>query len=437
MIVNVREQHPVGQGFFHSGWVLGLTFDQEWALPHTSFRYVYDCGAMAKYKVARNLEIANYRKTLEPGEEIDILFVSHAHADHINGVTDLLKGHRARTIMMPLLGHEDRLAALARTLAVDRQSATAFYRRFIADPADALGSLGPDRIIFVTSGEGGAPGSRDGAPLEPADGGPRPEGRSEQWKAVGRGGPRPMSAEQSSNEPGATNATTVVVEQMSDSCAVMVMTHTVIGWLLAPYVDPGVLADRKKFLKALARQLKTTTPALRKKLEMPEYFQTIVTTKTTELTAAYKALGRNLNLTSLCLYSGPIEAYPAVPGTYEYRFGGKTTYMPDQRATGWLATGDAELAEKARSDALLRHYGDHLDRVVTMTLPHHGSEANFSAELLSGIDPENCIAAADKIGKWRHPGSRVIQLVASAGKMLFVATSAVPSRFEEEVTLGT
>jgi beta-lactamase superfamily II metal-dependent hydrolase len=103
---------------------------------------------------------------------------------------------------------------------------------------------------------------------------------------------------------------------------------------------------------------------------------------------------------------------------------------------GWLATGDADLKTKKRRAAFLRHYRKLLDHVVTLTIPHHGSEGNFDVELLTRVDPEFCVAAADSVGKWRHPGTNVVQAIASHGRFLSVVTSKEPSEVEEEVWIG-
>jgi phage terminase large subunit GpA-like protein len=52
--------------------------------------------------------------------------------------------------------------------------------------------------------------------------------------------------------------------------------------------------------------------------------------------------------------------------------------------------------------AFSRHYRRHLRRVLTLTMPHHGSERNFHPDLLRQIGPALCVAAADSYRDWRH-----------------------------------
>ncbi|WP_031248833.1 hypothetical protein, partial [Mesorhizobium sp. LNHC229A00] len=89
----------------------------------------------------------------------------------------------------------------------------------------------------------------------------------------------------------------------------------------------------------------------------------------------------------------------------------------------WLTTGDAALKEGHRRKAFLQHFGNLLAKVVTLTLPHHGSDHNCDRQLITAINAEIFVVAADRYGTWRHPGSNVIQEVASAGRFLSVVTS--------------
>lgn len=68
-----RTIHPVGQGAFYSE-----TFSDCNNRP--VFTAVYDCGGKKDY----------LKKEIETLSTVDILFISHFHSDHINGVQDLI-----------------------------------------------------------------------------------------------------------------------------------------------------------------------------------------------------------------------------------------------------------------------------------------------------------------------------------------------------------
>lgn len=74
-----RTQYPVGHGGFHFASICGGS---------RPLHYIYDCGA-------------TNRALLQPwvteclarcGKEIDVLFLSHAHSDHVIGVPLLFRG---------------------------------------------------------------------------------------------------------------------------------------------------------------------------------------------------------------------------------------------------------------------------------------------------------------------------------------------------------
>ena len=65
----------------------------------------------------------------------------------------------------------------------------------------------------------------------------------------------------------------------------------------------------------------------------------------------------NLNLSSLCLYSG--------------------TNMPvNHLHTGWLHTGDINFFDRNAFAGFINHYDNFADNVRVMQIPHHGSKQN-------------------------------------------------------------
>lgn len=424
-----RTQHAVGQGFFHTAELIE---------DDATFRYVFDCGAMSSYKASRTARIKAYRASLPPGTELDLVFISHAHADHLNGMEQLLKpGVTVDTIVLPLMNDADRLIAYGRDLMDDAVSAqNAFYRAFIADPAAALGRFKSRQILFVRAqhGDGGAPGSRggpDGPDLD-RDLGRRPTDSRLGWKLLGRGHGGVVPNQD------ATKANGPVVETIDDTQALAVRLEEPWFWLLAPYVDPSVDADRNLFMKALAAKLRASgakgLAAKIKDLDAAD-MEKIVTQYSAALASAYAEINKNLNVTSLCLYSGPLPQATIPRFSYGATVGKWRTVKIEAERAAWLTTGDAALKQPKRRNSFLAHYGNLLKQVVTLTLPHHGSDHNFHAELITAIEPVEFVVAADRYGTWRHPGSAVVQAVASFGRSVAVVTSEVASTVSEEVII--
>ena len=88
-----RIQYPVGQGCFHSGHIHWKNdgYDKS-----GDYRYIYDCGSMNKS--ALNDAVNTYRNR---SSDIDALFVSHLHEDHVNGIDHLLGSINVTTVFIP------------------------------------------------------------------------------------------------------------------------------------------------------------------------------------------------------------------------------------------------------------------------------------------------------------------------------------------------
>ena len=429
-ITHVRIQHAVGQGFFHTGELR----PRGGKITH----YVYDCGAMKKYAASRQRAIDLYIANVGgPGKTLDILYISHAHADHLNGLPQLLhatKGLKVETIMMPLIPLEERLISFARSASVDEHSATsAFYRDFILDPVATMSRFGPDRIIVVQAGarDDGSPFSVN--PNNPDGNRPDIDQRLAQnkdggWKFYGKG-----TLERVTDVSG--DRSKIPVLSAPDSLAVSVGTGGQQHWILAPYIDPAVAATKSTFMTALAISLGIKSSSLHHWLKTKGNLQLLLTNHVKELTQAYDSVTSDLNVTSLCLYSGPADSISSLEVFHSVHMGQAEWLMRNPESIAWLGTGDAAFKKNARRGRFLKHYAPLLNYVSTLSLPHHGSEGNFHDGLIINVGPRFCIAAADAIPRWRHPGTHVVQRVSSFGLPLHVVTSDVRSTFIERIDM--
>jgi hypothetical protein len=437
MFSHVRVQFPVGHGFFHAGAILwgAPFFDFDWPCirhcrpPHDvnkriAFLYVYDCGSMQKSKAAREREIKRFHE-LTGKRKIDILFISHAHADHLNGVEMLLGGVNVDTIIMPFFTQAERLFALSKTLAESDggDAPTDFYLQFITNPAAAMSELGARQVISVRKGDGPAPetdpdiGSPDGAPKWPED--RDGEGDGIGCRIIGKG-------------KCATDPNNKMLFDVDDSCGLGLTIAKKIKWLLLPYVDPEVEKQSDNFYA----KLKTFIPDLDEKIKTAVEIKSLIKDHANDLKQACKDAtkllpkhGDGINITSLCLYSGAANPDKAVHRCFR-----QCSCMPchppcwphgtDEMRTAWLATGDAGLGCKKRRTAFLTFYDRYLSTVSTFTLPHHGSKGNYHSDLIQKIKPALCIATAPSGGKKKcHPNPAVkYKVKAEMGKDILVVT---------------
>ncbi|WP_456001699.1 MBL fold metallo-hydrolase [Prevotella sp.] len=85
-----RTFHPVGQGAFYT--------ERHKISNGKDFTIVYDCGSFQFTNLKNRIKSA-----FQKGEEIDILFISHFHVDHINGIKELKERCKIKRVILPLL----------------------------------------------------------------------------------------------------------------------------------------------------------------------------------------------------------------------------------------------------------------------------------------------------------------------------------------------
>jgi len=130
--------HNVGQGLFYSG---RLTYGK------ASFNFVYDCGAWeyGKADYYRNLIKNVIKGEFSKYDKIDLLIISHLHADHTNGLLYLLnRVRKVDTVILPYLTPTERLLVALQTPVAPR-----WWYKFIADPTGFLLTNGVKRVILI------------------------------------------------------------------------------------------------------------------------------------------------------------------------------------------------------------------------------------------------------------------------------------------------
>lgn len=284
--------------------------------------YVDDCGATKLYTRARDREIKRYRDQVRDGL-IDLLFLSHMHADHVNGLPKLLSRHgrgpEVDTVVMPLVDDIERLIAVAGSLTFGAtEPDDRFYQAFAVDAVSALAGFSPRQIILVRIGQRGTPGDEApdlDAPSPERGGSERPEEETTtgSWKLIGSGNvtSRGGISEHGSRAAG-TMASELRVLEMEDTVAIAIGGSAGEAWLLAPYIDPGVRRSRRGFLNALANRLRIAPWILRARLARSE----LVTNEQEALKAAYRLIVADVNLTSMTLLSTPISSRQFAGGAY-------------------------------------------------------------------------------------------------------------------------
>ena len=115
----IRTFHPVGQGAFYTE-----RFYDKCGI--NVFNMVYDCGSSTESSYLQNEINAAFKINDSDNVDIDLLFVSHFHNDHVNGIEELARQYHIKRLAIPapIMTNKDILLAnylhnLSATLDLD------------------------------------------------------------------------------------------------------------------------------------------------------------------------------------------------------------------------------------------------------------------------------------------------------------------------------
>lgn len=376
--------------------------------------WIYDCGTVSsKATLSRELDVLRDRH----GSHVDLLYLSHFHEDHVNGLSNLKQGFSVDRAFIPLLDPWERLLAFGSW----RGNPPSWYVQFIADPAAWMGQWA-DSVFEV------APGSTD--PLTSVDAeevAPLDDSEGDLQPPDGTGG--------------VVTASNATVAYGATGRAV---------WVWEPYVLNSVDALRIRFQREFQLLFGSDPVAL----SGDDVLGLLGDQRARgHLRTIYKNLlegagqGEDLNLTSMCLYSGT-----TVPPRGCWRSRWPETYLVDPndpteaielwrdrsevgvwgQGTGWLLTGDGSLRDSSRALEVRRYYSARYEAVGVLALPHHGSERSYNPTLLNDLESRShCLASVSTTNSFGHP-SRLVNLdVQNRGCHLVVVTGNAESRFSD------
>ncbi|MGJ5176528.1 MBL fold metallo-hydrolase [Bradyrhizobium oligotrophicum] len=365
----VVRQEAVGHGGFHTG-ALGFT--------HPQFRWVYDCGSWRKRAILRQ-RIFDFldRARVYGRRKIDLLFLSHFDADHVNGLEVLFAGTEGKpldvdTVVAPYLDPIDRFASLGRAIAKDQCPPDLVDA--VATPEDYFGDRGVRRLILVK------PDDDPGTP--PGEGRPSPP-------------PRPYIPRDKSN-PLAVDAITAGGQFLTEDA------RTMAGKLALYVVEPGLwfeASSEKRWLDWIfvphAYRWRFNRVHLADRIrkvvgvdpDHPQFCASLVgMLRTRKGLNDVKRIycGMDSNGTSLSLYAGP-----GYRGLERWSFTGR-------KPLGWLMTGDAPLNRQDAFREWKEAYLTLSEKVGRLMLPHHGAERNFNPELFEFFASSTPFLTVDK-----------------------------------------
>jgi Metallo-beta-lactamase superfamily len=404
VIVAQRHQHPVGHGGFHTATV---------HLPNKKLHYVFDCGSIQRNALCR--QIADYGQN---PSAIDVLFVSHFHKDHINGLdTFLAIAGPVENAVIPYLEPEDRAFIVLAEMSAGRLSK--LLADFVSDPEDWFRSRGVQNVFRLRPGGGsGDPPQPPPEPLLPGGESAATEGVS--IRIVNGDGSAPAKATHV-NPIHANN--TFDINPGAHVCSQQ--GSKVLDWLLLP--RSARIMDSQTIL-AFGEQLKKLIGLdIRSPSFADELIKFLKSGNAAKIGPLYELIApwRDHNVVSLSLYSGvwplpernnPPSLGPFFTDPYRRTSEGYD-FATHGWTVGWLLTGDAKLGKPTGHfaqtgqvvDDWWGFYNDVLAFTRTLMLPHHGSAANLPLDeptLMGRLKGLNLYATAKSNAK-KHPAKKV------------------------------
>ena len=378
-----RTFHPVGQGAFYT---------ERFYTGNGAFTIVYDCGSttLSGEKLA-----ARIRSAFPEGSEIDALFISHFHADHVNGLDILQKYCKIKTVFLPLLSVEAK-ALLKVAYYFDQEeelSSRLPYDRFekLIDEPDSFFAENETEVITITPVEGGV------------------YSQESQSEAI------PISQ---------------ITRGKTCSSGIPLYPFQNINWFFIPF---NYKQDKRGNLFISAIKEKGLS------LEDIDSMDKIVVQRQV-LRKAYASIEGDLNKNSMILFSGGIDErscydhvkrYSAtVDGNFQiHAIKHMKTWCSHycrwdypHIPSGCLYMGDIDLNEGDLIEDIRLRLGLFLPSLGTIQVPHHGSKHNFSHSICELGNVYLAILSFGIENRYHHPADSVVAKIVKEGLFPYPVT---------------
>jgi beta-lactamase superfamily II metal-dependent hydrolase len=351
----IRTFHPIGQGAFYSERHIFNT---------TEFTVVYDCGSSTLK--GKKLE-AKITSSFPENQIINILFISHFHADHINGIEYLKKHCKIKRVVLPLL-HEDSKTILKAINLLENNNIDPLL---IDNPTEYFG----DETTTIFVNQTNTDENSNGVNLEDIA------------------------------DISTLNSTTTI-----PSGKLIVSGVKSHDWIFIPFNYKQV--ERKnQFISSLATESLTL-----------DDINTIdkITANKDKIKRAYNAIDGDLNENSMLLFSGErnnnhVNCFShTTPFHYFYYF--------DKIKSGCIYFGDISLKQIDIITDIRRKLVRLLSNVGTIQVPHHGSIQNFEKSILSIGEIKLAIISFGTTNSYGHPSDIVVGEIISSSVIPLLVT---------------
>lgn len=376
--------HPIGQGCFYSG---KINFNNR------SFNFVYDCGTDSKMATLHN-EITTY-KTLLKNQKLDLLMISHFHADHVNGVFELLNGITCKNLIIPYYNPIELLLLTATSKSTNEE-----YFKFLKNPINYFleNNFNVERIILV-----GGPDYNDEI-KEPIN---------------------PDKIEPNENDD--FDEITLNTDFLEDSEEIKIFSKIEqdsgsklnplkVKILKEPYRISIPFWEFLFYLKKhddtfLIEKVTNDINLLleREKINLSDLFDKEYIDDIKKIYSLY--FKDDFNNTSLVTYHGSTKIFS--PSLYfKKTLKNKLVfYECNSPQNGTLLTGDIDIRGKRNTQKLLNYYNHYLGKICYFQVPHHGAKANWNFNIPNGLNSFCYYIINHGIGRIHHPSLDVVEYI--------------------------
>ena len=333
---------PVGQGFFYTGCLTSYGGGAQ-------FNFVYDCGSVNRLGgisiVSLRQMIDRYIKQDLPCRLLDMLVISHFDADHVNGVSHLLRptnGVKVTQLYVPYYCVDDFLLTILWIHIYN------LYDRI-------------DQIIFVGDADDLYDSYRVTEIKYKIQMNPTVLMYQFGWKFVFYNNP---------------------------------VQHGSIG-TLQRLIDKLMLQENCTRLSQLL-QKKEVIPKLKK------YYKD-------NIKPTIKDTGKDrINNTSLCLYHGPIVGIESMMKVFyissKMEECESIPLHVENLPIGSLLTGDLSLMAEERYRKFVGYYQDEIGYVGSFFLPHHGASNSWNSRIIDDFSKAIFFVSYGTNNRYGHPG---------------------------------
>lgn len=336
----VRTVHPVGQGGFYTE-----SFRDE--NDQNVFTAVYDCGGSSEALMKKYIDRFFIKDGNGARPKIDAVFISHLHADHINGLKHLLKKADVKYLFLPQMTED----MIIEVLFYNIKSAQGLSDFVLNLTNPEHNQYGETRIIRVKFAE------EEQNNIVSYD-------RDDEWYDI---------------------SSSSFCDKDTIPSRAKIINGDIPSWVYIPYNPPiasslgDISSSLKKYWGGLSRILPKDIPDLLKKtIEKDGNLKGVQSIYN-------KVFGRNHNAYSMALFSGmmnPKDCHCDCEGCCECylctRRIKKCYRLPYVYNPNCLYTGDFEVTNVQN---MILFYDKVWNTIRAIQVPHHGSRKNYSRDL--------------------------------------------------------